>query len=45
MVPKAALPPNGSVEATIQSGSTRVAISPVNNVSNQGRWTDFQPAP
>lgn len=37
--------PNGSIEATIQSGSARVAISPVNNVSNQGRWVDFQQEP
>ncbi|HKO55958.1 MAG TPA: hypothetical protein VJ276_08775 [Thermoanaerobaculia bacterium] len=40
-----ALPPNTAIEATIQSGTARVAISPVNNVSNQGRWTDFKPAP
>lgn len=40
-----ALPANSAIEATIQSGTARVAISPVNNVSNQGRWTDFKPAP
>ncbi|HWS72003.1 MAG TPA: hypothetical protein VN605_07805 [Thermoanaerobaculia bacterium] len=38
-------PPNASLEATIQSGSARVALSPVNNVSNQGRWADFKVAP
>lgn len=37
--------PNSSLEATIQSGSARVALSPVNNVSNQGRWADFKVAP
>lgn len=37
--------PNSSLEATIQSGSARIALSPVNNVSNQGRWTDFKVAP
>lgn len=37
--------PNSSLEATIQSGSARVALSPVNNVSNQGRWSDFKVAP
>lgn len=36
---------NGSIEATIQSGSAWLALSPVNNVSNQGRWLDFQPVP
>lgn len=36
---------NGSLEATIQSGTARLALSPVNNVSNQGRWLDFQPVP
>ena len=38
-------PPNASLEATIQSGSARIALSPVNNVSNQGRWADFKVAP
>lgn len=38
-------PPNASLEATIQSGTARVALSPVNNVSNQGRWADFKVAP
>jgi hypothetical protein len=38
-------PPNASLEATIQSGTARVALSPVNNVSNQGRWSDFKVAP
>ena len=33
---------NSSLEAQIQSGSARVALSPVNNVSNQGRWVDFR---
>jgi hypothetical protein len=37
--------PNASLEATIQSGTARVALSPVNNVSNQGRWSDFKVAP
>jgi hypothetical protein len=37
--------PNASLEATIVSGSARVALSPVNNVSNQGRWADFKAAP
>ena len=37
--------PNSSLEAVIQSGSARVASSPVNNVSNQGRWSDFKVAP
>jgi hypothetical protein len=36
---------NGSIEATIQSGTAWLALSPVNNVSNQGRWLDFQPVP
>jgi hypothetical protein len=36
---------NGSLEAQIQSGSARVALSPVNNVTNQGRWVDFKPMP
>lgn len=36
---------NGSIEATIQSGAARVALSPVNNISNQGRWIDFQVSP
>ncbi|HEV8432319.1 MAG TPA: PPC domain-containing protein [Thermoanaerobaculia bacterium] len=33
---------NSSLEAQIQSGTARVALSPVNNVSNQGRWIDFR---
>jgi hypothetical protein len=37
---------NGSIEADVVSGVARLALSPVNNVSNQGRWVDFQaPAP
>ena len=37
--------PNASIEATVQSGTARLALSPVNNVSNQGRWLDFQSVP
>ena len=37
--------PNGSVEANVVIGTARLALSPVNNVSNQGRWVDFQPVP
>jgi hypothetical protein len=37
--------PNGSLEASVQSGTARIALSPVNNVSKQGRWVDFQPVP
>ena len=36
--------PNGSLEANVVIGTARLALSPVNNVSNQGRWIDFQPA-
>jgi hypothetical protein len=36
---------NATLEAIIVGGSARVAISPVNNVSNQGRWTDFKVTP
>lgn len=36
---------NGSLEASVQLGTARVALSPVNNVSNQGRWLDFQSVP
>src|SRR5690242_14197199 len=36
---------NASLEATVQSGTARIALNPVNNVSNQGRWVDFQPVP
>ena len=34
--------PNGSLEATIQAGQARAALSPVNNINNQGRWIDFK---
>lgn len=34
--------PNGTLEATVESGAARVALSPVNNTSNQGRWVDFK---
>ena len=37
--------PNASLEATIQAGSARIASSPVNNITNQGRWTDFRVMP
>ncbi|MEA2236672.1 MAG: hypothetical protein QOC81_1396 [Thermoanaerobaculia bacterium] len=37
--------PNGSLEANVVIGSARLALSPVNNVSNQGRWLDFQRVP
>lgn len=40
-----AVTPNGSIEGTIQTGTARLALSPVNNVSNQGRWLDFQTVP
>lgn len=40
-----AVVPNGSIEANVASGTARIALSPVNNVSNQGRWLDFQPVP
>jgi hypothetical protein len=36
---------NGTLDATIQTGSARLALSPVNNVSNQGRWVDFKKKP
>jgi hypothetical protein len=36
---------NGSLEANVVSGVARIAFSPVNNVSNQGRWLDFQRVP
>ena len=36
---------NGSIEANVVIGNARVALSPVNNVSNQGRWLDFQSTP
>lgn len=36
---------NATLEATIVTGSARLAISPVNNVSNQGRWSDFKVTP
>jgi hypothetical protein len=36
---------NGSLEANVVIGNARLALSPVNNVSNQGRWVDFQPVP
>lgn len=36
---------NTILQATIQNGSARVALSPVNNVSNQGRWVDFKTMP
>lgn len=36
---------NGSLEATVTVGVARIAFSPVNNVSNQGRWLDFQRVP
>lgn len=34
--------PNGSLEANVVIGTARIALSPVNNISNQGRWLDFQ---
>jgi len=34
--------PNSSLEATINSGSARIGQSPVNNISNQGRWTEYK---
>lgn len=37
--------PNGSLEANVVIGIARIAVSPVNNVSNQGRWLDFQRVP
>ena len=37
--------PNSSLEARIDSGSARVALSPVNNINNQGRWVDFTARP
>lgn len=37
--------PNSTLEATIVVGSAALAISPVNNTSNQGRWIDFRSAP
>jgi hypothetical protein len=37
--------PNGSLEANVVIGTARIALSPVNNVSNQGRWLDFQSVP
>ena len=40
-----ASPPNGVLLARINSGQARIAMNPVNNVSNQGRWLDFKPAP
>jgi hypothetical protein len=40
-----ATPPNGVLRAQINSGQARIAMNPVNNVSNQGRWLDFKPAP
>lgn len=36
---------NGSLEANVVSGVARIALSPVNNVNNQGRWVDFQRVP
>jgi len=33
--------PNAVLEARIDAGSARLAASPVNNVSGQGRWIDF----
>ncbi len=36
---------NASLEATIESGSARIALSPVNNMTNQGRWADFKVVP
>ncbi len=41
----AAPTPNGTLEADIQIGYARIALSPVNNISNQGRWVDFKPLP
>jgi len=35
---------NASLEANVVIGTARLALSPVNNISNQGRWLDFQPA-
>jgi hypothetical protein len=34
--------PNASLEARITQGSAHAALSPVNNISNQGRWVDFR---
>lgn len=34
--------PNASLEAVVEAGSARVAMSPVNNITNQGRWADFK---
>ena len=34
--------PNAVLEALIEIGSARIASSPVNNITNQGRWSDFK---
>ncbi|HEV7922320.1 MAG TPA: PPC domain-containing protein [Thermoanaerobaculia bacterium] len=36
---------NSSLQALIVAGSARPALSPVNNISNQGRWVDFRVLP
>ncbi len=37
--------PNASLEAFIEAGSARIASNPVNNITNQGRWSDFKIVP